>query len=800
MLAHWRRAPGQFATLLTGLMLATALWSAVQAINAEARRAYDRAAATLASAAEPALIRPGGQITIAEFVALRRAGWPVSPVIEGRLPLNPASGDPEGPRLIGVDLLSAPPGLGVPPGAGLGPVDLLRAPGRLIAPPALAARLEGVAGLPPVVASAGLPADRVLTDIATADRLLGRGGAIDRLILTGPAGPGALRDLAPGVMRIEPGQAGEIGDLTRSFHLNLTAFGLMSFAVGLFIVHGTIGLAFEQRRGTMRTLRALGLSARRLALLALAELAVLGLIGGALGLAAGHLIAGLLLPDVAATLRGLYGAPVAGGLTADPRWAVQGLAMTLAGTLAAAGAGLWRMVHLPILAGARPRAWARASARGRGRMALAGLGLIGLGLGAPMLAPGLAGGFGLLAGLLLGGAALLPPVLGQLLRLGRRLARGPLADWAWADAEQRLPGLSLALMALLLALAGNIGVSTMVGSFRGTFVAWLDQRLSADLYLSVRDPAERAALADWAARRPDLVEAVLTQRAIPLRLAGQPAEVMVIENSGFYRRAWPLLAARPDAWDSLHAGAGVMISEQMHHRAGLDLGARLAVTPALTLPVVGIYPDYGNPRGQALIAEALLERPGTGLPVPAPGGVALLGPDPEALRRALTTELGLDPGQIVDQAQVRGLSLSIFERTFAVTGALNVLTLGVAAVAMLTALLTLAGPRLGQIAPVWALGVARGRLAALELVQNLGLALLTFGLALPLGMALAYGLLAVVNVAAFGWRLPMQVFPGDLARLLGLALLAAGLASLWPLRAILRRPPVRYLRVFADER
>jgi putative ABC transport system permease protein len=59
------------------------------------------------------------------------------------------------------------------------------------------------------------------------------------------------------------------------------------------------------------------------------------------------------------------------------------------------------------------------------------------------------------------------------------------------------------------------------------------------------------------------------------------------------------------------------------------------------------------------------------------------------------------------------------------------------------------------------------------------LAALTGALALPLGLALAWVLLAVVNVEAFGWRLPMYLFPLDyLAR--GLALLAAGLAALWP--------------------
>ena len=70
-----------------------------------------------------------------------------------------------------------------------------------------------------------------------------------------------------------PEDGTDLAQLTDSFHLNLTAFGLLSFAVGLFIVQSAIGLAFEQRRSAFRTLRALGLSLRRLMVLLAPSLA-----------------------------------------------------------------------------------------------------------------------------------------------------------------------------------------------------------------------------------------------------------------------------------------------------------------------------------------------------------------------------------------------------------------------------------------------------------------------------------------------------------------------------------------------
>ncbi|WP_163007947.1 FtsX-like permease family protein, partial [Pseudomonas viridiflava] len=93
-----------------------------------------------------------------------------------------------------------------------------------------------------------------------------------------------------------------------------------SFVVGLFIVHAAIGLALEQRRSLLRTLRACGVSARLLILSLGVELGVLALLGGVLGVASGYLLACLLLPDVATSLRGLYGAEVPGQLSLSPGW------------------------------------------------------------------------------------------------------------------------------------------------------------------------------------------------------------------------------------------------------------------------------------------------------------------------------------------------------------------------------------------------------------------------------------------------------------------------------------------------
>jgi len=784
LLSHWLRQPLQLATLVLGLAMATGLWTGVQAINAEARASYKAASDTVSEATATLLRAPGRRISQAEFVALRRAGWQVDPVIEGRITLD-------GQRFLlrGLDLIG--------PGALAGGQDSgeLEDLDRLFAHPDVAA---GLTAPVPVTALKGLPRGELLADIPIAAQLLNRQIAFDHLALrpTQPHGQRPLARIAPDLVAQTP-NLGNDQRLTDSFHLNLTAFGFLSFAVGLFIVHGAIGLAFEQRRPVLRSLRAIGAPARLLGWLLLAELSLIALVAGALGVAFGYLVAAALLPDVAATLRGLYGAEVGNALSLRPIWWATGLAMALIGAWVAGAGALWRVARMPLMASARPRAWAMASLRSFAVQALAGLVLWAIAVGMALWGTGLIAGFALLGAMLLGAALILPLVLAALMAGFARLAKRPMAQWFWADTRQQLPGLSLALMALLLALSANVGVGTMVSSFRLTFTGWLDQRLAADLYVTARSEAEAETLRSWLATRQD-VTATLPIWSTETTWRGAPLELFTVTDHPIYRDNWPMLAETPDTWDRIGTNDGVLINEQMARRFGLKLEDMIDLGPAGQVAVAGVYSDYGNPNAQVLMATGRLlgafpetARLRHGLAVNG-GTTDLIG--------ALQDQLELPRDAILEPSQIKAFSLGVFERTFTVTAALNVLTLSVAGFAILTSLLTLAAMRLPQLAPVWALGQTRAQLARLEGVRAVVLAALTFVLALPLGLLLAWALLAIVNVAAFGWRLPMFTFPMQWAGLFALSLLAALLAALWPALKLARLAPSALLRSFANER
>ncbi|MEX5728128.1 putative ABC transport system permease protein [Rhodovulum iodosum] len=795
LLSHWRRHPMQLGSLLLGLALATALWSGVQAINAEARASYDRAAGVLAQDRLEQLVPTDGQRFSQEvYVALRRAGWDISPVLEGRWSRAGRS-----VRILGIEPLSLPAGAAPQPVAAGGDMAaFLSQPGQGFAAPQTVAALDGADGLPPLTAAPDMVPGMVLVDIGIAQGLLRAEGEVSRLLVAPaqPVGRTPLGEVAPGLSLRAPQAEADVANLTGSFHLNLTAFGFLSFAVGLFIVHSAIGLAFEQRRPMFRTLRALGLPLGALVAILAAEVLILALAAGLVGIGLGYGIAAALLPDVAATLRGLYGAALPGSLSLRPEWWLGGLGIAMLGAGVAAAQSLWRLWHLPLLAPAQPRAWARASARALARQgALAG-GLAVVAVLAGLFGQGVAGGFVLLGALLLSAALALPGVLALILGAAERASRGALAQWFWADTRQQLPGLSLALMALLLALAANVGVGTMVASFRLTFTGWLDQRLSSEFYVTARNEAEAGRLHDWLEPRSD---ALLPIWKIEGPVRGRTAEVYGVADHPTYSENWPILTGTPDLWQSLARGEGAIVNEQLWRREGLRLGDSLTLPGGAERALVGVYSDYGNPRGQVIIGVEDL----TALYPEVERLRYAIRIDPEKvpdLRRALVDEFGLPADNMIDQASVKRFSLQVFERTFAVTAALNVLTMGVAGFAMFTSLLTLATMRLPQLAPVWALGLTRGRLARLELVRALLLAALTMVLALPVGLVLAWALLSVVNVAAFGWRLPMHVFPADWLWLGALALAAAGLAAAWPALRLARMPPLRLLKVFADER
>ncbi|MDA7739545.1 ABC transporter permease [Amylibacter sp.] len=779
LLSHWWRNPVQLFAYLAGLALATALWSGVQAINSEARASYDAAAKTLGEGQYDLLIpKQGNRIPQDVYVLLRKSGWLVSPVIEARI---------NDVRLLGIDVVTSATALpNLANGQSAITYDTLFANEETALKVSMLANVTVDKSIAPGIA---------IGDIGLVQRILKRDD-LTRLILlpNQPIKQSSLGMVAPN-LRIQSAHAvANVTELTGSFHLNLTAFGLLSFVVGLFIVNSTIGLAFEQRRGMIRTVRSLGVPMRTLIALITFEMMTLAVIGAGLGIILGYFIAAFLLPDVAATLRGLYGAQISGTLELRASWWVSGMVLALIGTAVALSSRIWQIVQMPLLASAKPRAWVFATASRFRLQLIIAITLLFSTVPLAMTLEGLLAGFILLGFLLIGAALALPPLLGGLLTLVQKYTVAPVWEWFWADTRQQLPGLSLALIALLLAVSANIGVSTMVSSFRQTFIAFLDQRLAPELFVEVDTAEQSAALEMFLMNRQIEVLPLLTTQVV---IADLPVDLYGIRVGQTYRNNWIFLANTLNAWDVIERGKAVVVNEQFARRADLWVGSLVQVSRDLILPIAGVVGDYGNPKGQIIITERIFKDL---YPNFYASNFGVRTKDATQLRSQIVNTLGIKNNAIINQVGIKALSLEVFERTFVVTSALNVLTLGVAGFAILMSLLTLADLRVPQLAPVWALGLTRRRLAWYELLRAVLLAGIVFVCAIPMGLALAWILLTIINVEAFGWQLPMYLFPLKYVELGGYALIAAFLAAMWPAVRLMRTPPSTLLRVFASER
>lgn len=779
LLSHWWRNPVQLFAYLAGLALATALWSGVQAINSEARASYDAAAKTLGEGQYDLLIpKQGSRIPQDIYVLLRKSGWLVSPVIEARI---------DDVRLLGIDVVTSATGLpNLANGQSAITYDTLFANEETALKVSMLANVTVDKSIAPGIA---------VGDIGLVQRILKRDD-LTRLILlpNQPIKQPSLGMVAPN-LRIQSAHAvANVTELTGSFHLNLTAFGLLSFVVGLFIVNSTIGLAFEQRRGMIRTVRSLGVPMRTLIALITFEMMTLAVIGAGLGIILGYFIAAFLLPDVAATLRGLYGAQISGTLELRASWWVSGMVLALIGTAVALSSRIWQIVQMPLLASAKPRAWVVATASRFRLQLIIAITLLFSTVPLAMTLEGLLAGFILLGCLLIGAALALPPLLGGLLTLVQKYTVAPVWEWFWADTRQQLPGLSLALIALLLAVSANIGVSTMVSSFRQTFIAFLDQRLAPELFVEVDTAEQSAALEMFLMNRQIEVLPLLSTQVV---IADLPVDLYGIRVGQTYRNNWNFLDNTLNAWDVIERGKAVVVNEQFARRADLWVGSLVQVSRDLILPIAGVVGDYGNPKGQIIITERIFKDLYPNLYA---SNFGVRTKDAAQLRSQIVNTLGIKNNAIINQVGIKALSLEVFERTFVVTSALNVLTLGVAGFAILMSLLTLADLRVPQLAPVWALGLTRRRLAWLELLRAVLLAGIVFVCAIPMGLALAWILLTIINVEAFGWQLPMYLFPLKYVELGGYALIAAFLAAMWPAVRLMRTPPSTLLRVFASER
>tara|TARA_B100000900_G_scaffold25031_1_gene19436 strand:+ start:1188 stop:3701 length:2514 start_codon:yes stop_codon:yes gene_type:complete len=784
-LAFYRQNPLQALFVLTGLVLGCGLYTAVAQINASAKASYAQADEILGASAQWRITdRISTDVSVDDYIQLRRAGFTeVYPVMEKRL----ASRDGALISIIATDLLALPLTRGGSADNSAldestsdeGPFDESAFGGsgwsRLTQPPyeawfpAQTARRLGVAEgqqvqlregtlLPPaVIRSQSQQRDQIFIDLGAALSIF----EADRVsyLAAPPLTPSEqarfVDQFGDRLVLSNQSEALDLTQLTQSLHTNLTALGLLSFVVGTFIVFNAVNFSLHARQQTLHVLKDLGAVRQAIVAATVIESIIWAATGALLGTLLAQPLSSALMPAVAATMQNIYGASVSSLPVFNVGLFWESLLLALAGLILALVLPLLRATFV-----SSDDSSAQASTLlSRRDIALASVGMVLLLITylCYPLASSVTQGFALLALVLFAGIALLPIAVLLVVAMGRAAVQDHWrARWAIADVSQQFPHLRLAMMALLLTLIANIGVTSLVGSFRLALTDWLETRLSADFYVTagVMD-AESIASEAWvrAAHRRVLAETSFASRTMTVIGIDVDAPDFGPEN---------VIDGAPDAFMDWTAGDDeierVFANEQLRYLAGIEVGDSIVLETELgarSFEVLGFFHDYGNVNYSLHLPSHRFNKL---YPSAKPQGWGLWIKDDEQETAELgLSQLGLKPTQWVSQRDVLALSLAIFDRTFAITRALNTLTLLVAAVAIFTSLLAIYQFRRPEYALWRSLGMSWPAFFAVSGFPIVLMTIMVMALALPLGVALSWLLIQKINVISFGWTMPVIV-------------------------------------------
>jgi len=826
------RHPWQYALAVAGVALGVAVVLGVDLAGASAKRAFDASMDVVMGRATHQVLPRSGRLDEMLYVELRAAiheqpdRVAAAPSVEGAITF------PGGRRVV---LLGLDPFVEAPFRDDLdvatGDVDLLALltePGTVALPAPLADELglargdtamvttaEGeralrIAGrLVPDPDRAAASSGYVFADIATAQELLGMVGALSRIdLIASDEAAAALARTLPAEVELVASAARSQATfgMTRAFRLNLTALSLLALLVGAFLIYSTMNFLVVRRTRTIGILRSVGVDRRGLVRSILVEALTVGVPGVFLGLLVGALLGSGLTGLVVRTIDDLYFRLRVDALALAGWPFVKAAALGLGVTLLAALGPALEAASIP------PRAvLSRASMERRTRRRLPWLlaaGGAALVLAVMLLAAGrnsLFISFAGLFGVFLAFAFATPPATAGLMMLFDRLLprRAPVPmRMAIRGTTTSLSRTGVSVAALTVAVATVIGVGLMVSSFRVSVDDWLRQTLIADFYLAVDDAWCRGVggieeLTDDLAALPGATDVGFSQRR-RLQVAGEEWRLWAVD-AGRIGLGSEILSGNPEtARARFRTGEAVLVSEPWALRRGTRVGDEITLpTPGgeETFPVAGVFRDYTTDRGVIALHRERYRQlwgdecaEGIGISFTA-------GTPPGEARAAIESVLPAgSPIWLSNNAELRAVSLAVFDRTFTITRVLQVLVGLVAFLGILSALQALQLERLRETAVLRAVGWLPRQLRALVVAQT-GLLGFAAGLfSMPLGIALAGLLVFVINRRAFGWTMSFEVSAGELGQGLLLAMGAALLAGLYPAWRTSRRPVAQDLR------
>ena len=405
----------------------------------------------------------------------------------------------------------------------------------------------------------------------------------------------------------------------------------------------------------------------------------------------------------------------------------------------------------------------------------------------------------------------------DVVRSANKLNTGKLGFYPIRSMTASLSRTSVAIAALVVAVSATAGVGIMIGSFRLSVSDWLSNTLQSDIYIrnaNINDTLPTQLIDDISGIKN--IAGLRQARMIDIETDYAPARLMAAstkgkENSTYVFREEINLPRNSDRSNNrelpdsierlrqLRTSQSVLVSEPFATKNSLRVDDSVRITTrqgVVAFTVAGIFADYTTGKGFMVMSLEQYQQHWNDTEVSSIGLTLSPGTDVKNTLTTLRPILANYPNELLmrSNTDIKQQSLEIFDRTFAITHILRLLTIGVAFIGILSALMALSLERKAEFAVLRALGITPSELRNLLFTQTALMGLIAGCLALPLGIVMSKILVSVINLRSFGWTMEFYIPAVVLLESILLALVAALIAGWYPARKLSQLSPAEALR------
>jgi len=669
-----------------------------------------------------------------------------------------------------------------------------------------------------VLDSAALPTNTVIMDIGNFQEYFEKAGYLSKIDLaTDQRTADEIRKNLPPHLGLEKKEElfRNRKALVMSFRYNLQFVSLIAILVGIFLLYNTVFITVVKRRAEIGILRGLGADRKTVILMFTIQGFILGLVGSLLGIILGQFAAYFSVIAVEKTISTLYSTITISDYLITKRDAIMALVLGMFVSLIASIVPSYEASKI------RPHETSReGSFEGRYRryqksVSVAGILCILSGLiiayldyrNTPFAFPLLAY-IGIL--FIIGGFTLISPFyLSLMLRFFEQPAKylfRSMGNITLGDMKGSTYRFSVALMSVAISSALIIALLILIFSLRGSLQTWIQKNITADIYIK---PASCRAnycfnpMSEEVVRIVESfpeVEGVDRFRGLHLDLHGRKviagfADIQVKRKylSRMYAdREYEEILKEMEG-DEQVAG----ISEYLSIQYGLKKNDTIELkSPAgnVAFRINDVSSSYSTTSGFVYIDRKWLNRywgldDTTQISVYVSRDTALNQFIPR-LKEKLLPEYSLE---IWNNRELRDKVMDIFNTSFAITYAIEFISIMVSLIGVITALLSLVIERKREISIIRYLGaswkqIQQTLMLSAGIIGITGIILGTF-----LGSIMSMILIRVVNKISFGWEIHFRIPLIILVTILIIVFLTTVFAGYLPSRVARKIDPRKFV-------